>query len=147
MAFLVRAWGNFDLFQSEQWHILLTLLQHRSEPKLSCKLFKNSHLILPSTHGNHSCTGILDIETAHWTKLTYDERTAPVGGTLDFWHGKAQKEMIFFHGFPFGSEERDEAIWRFYDLEHGWKRVEGVQLPKNVLENATRVITVHPDFC
>ncbi len=105
-------------------------------------------MIVPSVIRNKfSCTAIYNIKEQKWTKLEEDERNAPFNGILDRWWGhKNGPGLVYFGGYEKGKSQRDKHIWLFYDLKHGWKKTD-FTLPEHVRQNATKIVTVHPDFC
>ena len=113
--------------------------------KIQCKLYDKNHIVIPTTLNESACTAIFHIENEKWSKLMSDDRKSPFGGTLDIWHGNGDG-LIYFGGSKVKNGKRDEDMWRFYDLNHGWKLMD-IKLPQNLIQNATKMITLHPDFC
>ncbi len=138
---------KFDFIKSE-WMILNhinSLPCDANDVKIQCKLYDINHIIVPSTLNESACTAIFDIENRKWSKLKKDERNAPFNGTLDIWHGN-NDGIIYFGGSKVKNGKRDEKMWKFYDLKYGWKLMD-IKLPENLVQNSTKMITLHPDFC
>ena len=118
-----------------------------TDQKMQCKIHEDTYIVVPSHKNGVSCTAIFDIRNNKWMELQNDERKAPINGTLDRWYGHGNgKGIVYFGGYEMGKKKRSNEIWMFYDLKHGWKKMD-FNLPENVVQNATQTLTIHPDFC
>ena len=103
---------------------------------LQCELYQDRYVIIPIEDKDSHCTAVFDTNAKKWTKLQYDSRYG--NGTLI---KTKDKDKILF----LGRESR--SIWELKGIDEGWQMIEDVKIPRNVAENATKIIALHPEFC
>ena len=119
---------------------------NQNQPYISCNLFEDRYVIVPSVKDDSSCTAIFNIETKMWSNLRIDDRNAPYHGYFQLLPNSDKKDLLYYYGgFEFQSDVSSQDIWQFDGVEEGWFLLP-IKLPK-ARNHTVKMALIHPEVC